>query len=175
MGNIKQISIKNRTHNVFNDMITIEDFVSNVLKIDKKSQKSIDIYYIGYIAIKDFGHVRINSVNPLYIITGKADRYFEQKKGNKYLIFASTDKNKVVLTKHIELLDKIGFLIQTINGSEAGEYEKECMKIKFSSNDKLAFNKVLNLDNLTIAVRSVFQEDNKYYKQVFLDECLYEL
>ena len=37
MGNIKQISIKNRTHNVFNDMITIEDFVSNVLKIDKKS------------------------------------------------------------------------------------------------------------------------------------------
>ena len=49
------------------------------------------------------------------------------------------------------------------------------MKIKFSSNDKLAFNKVLNLDNLTIAVRSVFQEDNKYYKQVLLDECLYEL
>ena len=175
MGNIKQISIKNRTYNFFNDMITIEDFDSNLLKIDKKSQKNIDIYYIGYITIKDFGPVRINSVNSLYIIIAKADRYFEQKKGNKYLIFASTDKNKVVLTKHIELLDKIGFLIQTINGSEAGEYEKECMKIKFSSNDKLAFNKVLNLDNLTIAVRSVFQEDNRYYKQVFLDECLYEL
>ena len=65
--------------------------------------------------------------------------------------------------------------MKTINGSEAGEYDKEYMKIKFSSNDKLAFNKVLNLDNLTIAVRSVFQEDNKYYKQVLLDECLYEL
>ena len=37
MGNIKQISIKNRTYNLFNDMITIEDFDSNLLKIDKKS------------------------------------------------------------------------------------------------------------------------------------------
>ena len=37
MGNIKQISIKNRTYNFFNDMITIEDFDSNLLKIDKKS------------------------------------------------------------------------------------------------------------------------------------------
>ena len=32
--------------------------------------------------------------------------------------------------------------MKTINGSEAGEYDKEYMKIKFSSNDKLAFNKV---------------------------------
>ena len=32
-----------------------------------------------------------------------------------------------------------------------------------------------SIHNLTIVVRSVFQEDNKYYPQVFLDECLYEL
>ena len=28
---------------------------------------------------------------------------------------------------------------------------------------------------LTVIVRSVFQEDSKYYPQVFLDEYLYEL
>ena len=28
---------------------------------------------------------------------------------------------------------------------------------------------------LTIIVRSVFEEDGKYYQQVFLDECLYEV
>ena len=33
----------------------------------------------------------------------------------------------------------------------------------------------MNLHNLTVVVRSVFQEDNKYNPQVFLDECLYEL
>ena len=28
---------------------------------------------------------------------------------------------------------------------------------------------------LTVIVRSVFEEDSKYYSQVFLDECLYEV
>ena len=49
------------------------------------------------------------------------------------------------------------------------------MKTKFISDDNLPLNKILKLHNLTIAVRSVFQEDKKYYPQVFLDECLYEL
>ena len=52
MGNIKQITIKNRTYYFFNDMINIEDFDSGLLKIDKKSFKNIDIYYIGNITIK---------------------------------------------------------------------------------------------------------------------------
>ena len=35
--------------------------------------KSIDIYYIGYITMKDFHYVKINTVDPLYLIIGKAD------------------------------------------------------------------------------------------------------
>ena len=49
------------------------------------------------------------------------------------------------------------------------------MKIRFDSDVNLPLNKVLNLHSLTIVVRSVFQEDNKYYPQVSLDGCLYEL
>ena len=55
------------------------------------------------------------------------------------------------------------------------EYEKNCMKIKFNSDDDLPLNKTLKPYNLTIIVRSVFEEDGKYYPQIFLDECLYEL
>ena len=43
------------------------------------------------------------------------------------------------------------------------------MKIKFNSDGNLPLNKMLKLHNLTIVVRSVFQEDNKYYPQIFLD------
>ena len=57
MRNIKEINIKNRTYYFFNDTINIEDFDSNLLKIDKTSYKNIDIYYIGYITIKS------NSIN----------------------------------------------------------------------------------------------------------------
>ena len=49
------------------------------------------------------------------------------------------------------------------------------MKIKFNSDDSLPPNKILKLHNLAIVVRSVFQENKKYYTQVFLDESLYEL
>ena len=49
------------------------------------------------------------------------------------------------------------------------------MKIKFNSDDNLPLDETLKLHNLTIVVRSVFQEDNKYYPQIYLDECLYEL
>ena len=48
------------------------------------------------------------------------------------------------------------------------------MIIKFNSGDDLPLNKTLKLHNLTIVVRSVFEEDGKYYPQVFLDECLYK-
>ena len=49
------------------------------------------------------------------------------------------------------------------------------MKIKFNSDDDLPLNKQLKFINLIIIVRSVFEEDGKYYPQIFLEERLYEL
>ena len=52
----------------------------------------------------------------------------------------------------------------------------ECdMKIKFNSDDNLPLNKPLNFDNMTITIRSVFEENSKLYLQVFLNDTLYEL
>ena len=39
MKNIKEVNIKNQTYYFFNDLINIEGFDSNLLKIDKKSYK----------------------------------------------------------------------------------------------------------------------------------------
>ena len=49
---MKQIKIKNRTYYFFNDMISIKDIDSSLVKIDKKSYKNVYIYNIGYITIK---------------------------------------------------------------------------------------------------------------------------
>ena len=94
MGNIKEINIKNQTYYFFDDMINIKDFDSNLLKIDKKSYKNIDIYYIGYITMKDSDYVKIDSVNPLYLIIEKVDGYIEVKNGNKYVILLLQIKTK---------------------------------------------------------------------------------
>ena len=61
-------------------MVNIEDFHSNLLEIDKKSHKDIDIYYIGYVTIKKFSdYENIHSVNPLYLIIHSATGYFKEK------------------------------------------------------------------------------------------------
>ena len=60
-------------------------------------------------------------------------------------------------------------------GGRGDEYEKDLMKIKFISDDNLPLNKMLKLHMLTVIVRSVFEENSKYYPQVFWEECLYEV
>ena len=49
------------------------------------------------------------------------------------------------------------------------------MKIKFDSDDKLPLNKQLIFLSVIIVIRSVFEDDDKYYPPAFLDDCLYEL
>ena len=97
MGQVKEINIKNQTY-FFDDMINIKNFHSNLLKIDKKSYKDIDIYYIGYITIKKFDDCEnIHCVNPLYLIINSAIGHFKEKNDEKYLILDSTDKYEEVL------------------------------------------------------------------------------
>ena len=65
-------------------MIDIKIFHSNLLKIDKKMHKYIDIYYIGYITIKKYSdYENAHSVNPLYLIIHSATGYFKEKNSEK--------------------------------------------------------------------------------------------
>ena len=111
----------------------------------------------------------------MYLIIGKVDGYIEEKSGSKYLVLDSTDKNKEVLEKYTEIWDGNKNKIETINGGKEGEYRKDFKKIKFDANDNLPLNKPLKLRILTTIVRSVFEEDGKFYPKVYLDGCLYEL
>ena len=80
MGEIKQINIKNRTYYFYNDIIDLKDFDAKLLKIDKKSYKNLDIYYIGYIMIKKFDNCEsIYSVNSLYLRIIQERGHIEKK------------------------------------------------------------------------------------------------
>ena len=75
----------------------------------------------------------------MYFIIGEVDGYIEENNGNKYLIFASKDKKKEVLTKYMELWDGIKNLIEKTD-HKPGEYGKDFMKTKFNSDDNLPLN-----------------------------------
>ena len=169
----KQINIKNRTFYFYDDMINIKNFDPNLLKSDKKTSKDITIYYIGCITEKD--EYKIDSVNPLYLIFHRIDCCIEEKEGSKYLSIASTDRNNEVLKKYAEVWSGIKDQIEKINDGKSGEYDKDYMKIEFNSDDDFPLNKQLNFLNITIIIRNIFEKDGKYYPQIFLDECLYQV
>ena len=90
-----------------------------------------------------------------------------EKKGvNKYLIFDSTDENKELLKKYNDVWNGIRDKIKEVSSGEC-DYEKDSMKIKFNSEDDLPLNKPLKFHNMTIIVRSVFEEDGKFTCRFF--------
>ena len=175
MGVIKQINIKNRTYYFYKDIIDLENFKSNLLKIDKKSYKNSGIYNIVYITIKKIGDCKnIFSVNPLYLRVDHASGYIEEKGVNKYLVFDSADKSKELLKIYSDIFNEIRDKIKEINSDERN-YEKVYMRIKFNSDDDLPLKKPLKFHLMTITIRSVFEENGELYLQVILDDTLYEL
>ena len=89
---IKDTNIKNHIYYLFDDIINIEEIDPNNIKISEKSYKHIIIYYIEYVTIKK--DLKIYSVNPLYLIFNRVNRYFEETNGNKYLTLVPTNESK---------------------------------------------------------------------------------
>ena len=88
MGETKQINIKNSTYYFYNDQIDLKHFNARLLKVDKKDYNDIDIYYIGYVTIKEIGdYNNINSVNRLYLMINEMIGHIEEK--NEYFVVFS--------------------------------------------------------------------------------------
>ena len=126
------------------------------------------------VTIKDLKCIKISSVNPLYPIFSKVNRYFEKINKNKHLTLIPTNASKEVIKKYEELRSKIRDLIRSIT-KRSNDHDEKCMKTNFNSDSKLPLNKTIEIPIMIIVVRTVFYEKNKYYPHVFLDECLYRI
>ena len=89
----------------------------------------------------------LDNENSLYLVFNNVDAYTEcnsteENNKNKYLIFASTDKNKEALENYTELRDGVKDQIETISGNKTIKYEKDFMKIRFESDDDLPLGKI---------------------------------
>ena len=100
--------------------------------------------------------------------------HFVEINGNKYLTLVPTNESKEKFKRYEELWSKIRDLIRLMT-KHSDDYDEKCIKIKFNSDDELLLNKTIEIPTMIIVVRGVFYENNKYYMQVFLDECLYKL
>ena len=109
------------------------------------------------------------------MLIDELDGFIEEKEGTKYLNISLTHSNNDVLIKYAEVCSGIKDQIKKINNRHIGKYGKDYMKIKFDSDDNLPLNKILKFHVLTIIIKNIFEKDNKYHPQIFLDDCLYEI
>ena len=169
MKTIRQINTEDRSGCFFTDMTNIHDFDPSLLNIDKVSFKNDEliIYDIKY--IKD-----LNSLKTLYLVFNYFDAYIEKGGENRYLIFASTEKNKIMLKNCMELWDEIKEQIELITDDKVIKYSKDFMKIKFKTMDDLPLSKMINIPVCVVIISSIFKENNEYHPQVLLHDCFYE-
>ena len=163
------IQYKNPSKLFFNSMSNIKSIEPSLLSIDKISFRSTEsvIYNIKYFK-------NLDSANSLYLTFNNVDGYIEESNENKYLIFASTDKNKEAVENYTELWNEIKYQFKMIRGNKPIERGKGFMKIKFESDGDLPLAKILSIPVCIVTVGSAFQENDNYYPQVHLHECLYE-
>ena len=144
----KQLDIKDKSCYFYNDLIKLSKFSADNFRIDKKTWKDIDIYYIGYIDKSKPEEWKVNSVNLSYLIINKVFCFVGEKNGVKYL--------KIVRLKNFSDTDTITIWNQVFNGikdhiennsSEKVNYDSDYDKIKFVSNDLLKVNLFSNINS----------------------------
>ena len=106
---------KNHTYYFFDDIGDTKSCNQNKIKTDEKSYKNILIYYIGYVTINNSKYVKLNSVNPLYLIISKVNGYFDEEINfKKYSTLVPTTESKEISNKYAKLWSKIRDLISSI-------------------------------------------------------------
>ena len=142
-------------------MSNIKNSNSSLLSLDQvlyKKNTDCVIYEIEY--FKNF-----DSANFLYLIFNYVDAYIEYSpteddSETKYLVFASTDKNKEPLENYTKFWDEVKDQIKSVSGDNPTGYGKDFIKARFESNDDLPLSKILNIPVCIIVVKNVFQRDS---------------
>ena len=156
---IEQLKIKNQDNYNWDDIIYINDFDKDLLKIIKRESKiGINIYYIKYSTLKTF-----------YFVINRLIGYIEEIEGSsdKYLVVPTSSRSKNINTLLDNICESIEHQINPIIKI------KNCNKFRFNSDMDLPLNTKIEFRSLVINISCIIEKDNKYYPEIYLDECLY--
>ena len=147
-------------------MIFINDFDIKFFKIAKRESRiAVDIYYIGYVVNKL--EYDINSVKPLYLSV-------KSLLGSVEKIDGSSDKYLVIDKSNIEVINVFNTLQEYIEDKIILDKIDGFDKIRFSSDIDLPLRTLIQFEILAIITRCIIKKDDKYYPEIYLDECLYD-
>ena len=163
---IKSLKIKNQSYYCWYDIIFIDDFNIKFFKIAKReSRAGIDLYYIGYVVNKL--EYDINSVKPLYLSVKSLLERVEKIDG-------SSDRYLVIDKSNIEVINVFNTLREYIENKVILDKIDGFDKTRFSSDIDLPLGTLTQFKILTIIIRCIIKKYDKYYPEIYLEECMYD-
>ena len=175
---LKSLKIKNESNYFWNDMVYLDEFDLDSVKVNKRELRiNTNIYYIGYEMDKQ--QYNINSVNRLYLIVKDLVARVEKIKGSedRYLVFDENIKEIMSVFDKLfnfvennikkDLSDKVSF------GGDAKIIPYN--KLRFSYDVDLPLDRPIKLHSLIIVVNCIVCKGNKLYPEIYLDEGIFEI
>ena len=172
----KSLKIKNESMFYPNDMIQLNNFDRQLLKINKRENKeNNNIFYISY-KINKPEH-DINSINNLYFVVdylrGKIEKINDSK--DRYLVI---NEDSLMGEKNISffyLWDSIINKIKYLRGDDImfDDNEviiKDCNKIRFSSDVFIPNDVSINFYSLVIVINYVIEKIDEFIPEIYVNE-----
>ena len=79
-----------------------------------------------------------------------------------------------MLENYTKIIDEIKYQILFIKEDDFIVMGKDFARINFKTNDKLPYNKKINVAVCVISINSVFEQKGWYNPQIVLQDCFYE-
>ena len=152
------LNIRNKLYTAFNNFVNIFSLNPKKLSVEKVGSDDLGIYYIYY------------DEDSFYLVIDDLKGYFEKiyDNGNKYLNLIFKDKNQKQIFDSI--WNKIRELIS--EADKFDDYSKEYTDVSFESDDNnLTYGTTIDINTLSIVIRSKFKIDGCFYPQVYLNSC----
>ena len=173
---VKSLKIKNESMFYPNDMIQLNNFNSQLLKINKReNRENNNIYYISY-KINKPEH-DINSINNLYLVVDQLCGTIKKINGSKdrYLVI---NEDSLVRKKNISffyLWDSIINKIKYLRGDDIMFDDNEVIikdwnKIRFSSDIFIPNDVSINFYSLVIVINYVIEKNHEFILEIYINE-----
>ena len=170
----KSLKMKNESMFYLNYMIQLNNFDSQLLKINKReNRENNNIYYISY-KINKPEH---NSINNLYFVVdhlyGKIKKINDSK--DRYLVI---NKDSLMNEKNISffyLWDSIINKIKYLRGDDVLFDDNEVIikdsnKIRFSSDVFIPNDVLLSFYSLVIAINYVTEKNDEFIPEIYIND-----
>ena len=183
---IKSSKIKNKSMFYPNDMIQLNDFGSQLLKINKReNRENNNIYYISYKINKRENRKNnnisykmnklehdTNSINNLYFVVDHLYGTMEKINGwkDRYLVI---DKDSLMNEKNINIFclwDSIINKIKYLKGNDNEVIIKDWNKIRFSSDIFMPNDFSINFYSLVIVINYVIEKNDEFIPEIYINK-----